>query len=382
MIRYEECIEARLKDSSVKILPEMLIHCIDTNKTLYFDKNLNYKDFTQKFIRVLTQSEFNNYKSLEKGKVYGISENKRLYNFERYQLILEEELLDCDFTSTLIGGTLYNNGAPTAPITLGTSVYHLDANIETVLNNIENQIFYKIQVSNAYVEVAYDNQKLFEIPFPFMNYTLGLNQMQITFNDEVINNKFNIIGREIELTDPEFSFKKGNVILFTFMYNTAIALNDFIISTNNIKDGSITSTKLADNVAIYAANIIEDNNNQFVSDTEKSKWNSKADKTLASTTKDGLMSKDSFKKLNNHETMLSALPILKTGISVVPSGSSIYTYNDTDIDTNSFILVTCNDTEYTATVEWVYGTMTITLNKIPNKDITVNWIIISPKSES
>ena len=94
------------------------------------------------------------------------------------------------------------------------------------------------------------------------------------------------------------------------------------------------------------------------------------------------MSKDSFKKLNNHETMLSALPILKTGISVVPSGSSIYTYNDTDIDTNSFILVTCNDTEYTATVEWVYGTMTITLNKKPNKDITVNWIIISPKSES
>ena len=195
MIRYEECIEARLKDGSVKILPEMLIHCIDSNKTLYFDKNLKYKDFTTKFIRVLTQSEFNNYKSLEKGKVYGISENKRLYNFERYQLILEEELLNCDFTSTLIGGTLYNNGVPTAPITLGTSVYHLDSNIETVLNNIENQIFYKIQVSNAYVGVAYDGQKLFEIPFPFMNSTLGLNQMQITFIDDVINNKFNIIGR-------------------------------------------------------------------------------------------------------------------------------------------------------------------------------------------
>ena len=382
MIRYEECIEARLKDGSVKILPEMLIHCIDSNKTLYFDKNLKYKDFTTKFIRVLTQSEFNNYKSLEKGKVYGISENKRLYNFERYQLILEEELLNCDFTSTLIGGTLYNNGVPTAPITLGTSVYHLDSNIETVLNNIENQIFYKIQVSNAYVEVAYDNQKLFEIPFPFMNYTLGLNQMQITFNDEVINNKFNIIGREIELTDPDFSFKKGNVILFTFMYNTAINLNDFIISTNNIKNGSITSNKLADDVAIYAENIIEDNNKQFVSDTEKSKWNSKADKILASTTKDGLMSKDSFKKLSNHELILSALPTLKTGIIVVPSGSNTYTYNDTDIDTNSFILVTCNDIEYTATVQWVYGTMTVTLNKIPNKDIAVNWMIISPKSGS
>lgn len=382
MIRYEECIEARLKDGSVKILPEMLIHCIDSNKTLYFDKNLKYKDFTTKFIRVLTQSEFNNYKSLEKGKVYGISENKRLYNFERYQLILEEELLNCDFTSTLIGGTLYNNGVPTAPITLGTSVYHLDSNIENVLNNIENQIFYKIQVSNAYVEVAYDNQKLFEIPFPFMNYTLGLNQMQITFNDEVINNKFNIIGREIELTDPDFSFKKGNVILFTFMYNTAINLNDFIISTNNIKNGSITSNKLADDVAIYAENIIEDNNKQFVSDTEKSKWNSKADKILASTTKDGLMSKDSFKKLSNHELILSALPTLKTGIIVVPSGSNTYTYNDTDIDTNSFILVTCNDIEYTATVQWVYGTMTVTLNKIPNKDIAVNWMIISPKSGS
>ena len=382
MIRYEECIEARLKDGSVKILPEMLIHCIDSNKTLYFDKNLKYKDFTTKFIRVLTQSEFNNYKSLEKGKVYGISENKRLYNFERYQLILEEELLNCDFTSTLIGGTLYNNGVPTAPITLGTSVYHLDSNIETVLNNIENQIFYKIQVSNAYVEVAYDGQKLFEIPFPFMNYTLGLNQMQITFNDEVINNKFNIIGREIELADPDFSFKKGNVILFTFMYNTAINLNDFIISTNNIKNGSITSNKLADDVAIYAENIIENNNKQFVSDTEKSKWNSKADKILASTTKDGLMSKDSFKKLSNHELILSALPTLKTGIIVVPSGSNTYTYNDTDIDTNSFILVTCNDIEYTATVQWVYGTMTVTLNKIPNKDIAVNWMIISPKSGS
>ena len=382
MIRYEECIEARLKDGSVKILPEMLIHCIDSNKTLYFDKNLKYKDFTTKFIRVLTQSEFNNYKSLEKCKVYGISENKRLYNFERYQLILEEELLNCDFTSTLIGGTLYNNGVPTAPITLGTSVYHLDSNIETVLNNIENQIFYKIQVSNAYVEVAYDGQKLFEIPFPFMNYTLGLNQMQITFNDEVINNKFNIIGREIELTDPDFSFKKGNVILFTFMYNTAINLNDFIISTNNIKNGSITSNKLADDVAIYAENIIENNNKQFVSVNEKSIWNSKADKILASTTKDGLMSKDSFKKLSNHELILSALPTLKTGIIVVPSGSNTYTYNDTDIDTNSFILVTCNDIEYTATVQWVYGTMTVTLNKIPNKDIAVNWMIISPKSGS
>src|SRR5574344_247416 len=228
MINYIECLKTRLIDGTVRVKPELFLFCLDYKDAYYYDKNGERIIFTEKFIRFNTEEEFRN-AELELGKVYAVSETKTLYNNERYILNLEEELLDNDFTSSMVGGILENNGVPIAPVTLGTSVFHKNTQIQAALRNVNEQIFHKIQVDNRYVEVTKNNQRIFEIPFPFLNYTIGLNQMEIVFNNKVVNNLFQIEDRMVTLREDveKDYFKKNDVLLFIFMYNTSITMNDF-----------------------------------------------------------------------------------------------------------------------------------------------------------
>src|SRR5574344_160511 len=143
MINYIECLKTRLIDGTVRVKPELFLFCLDYKDAYYYDKNGERIIFTEKFIRFNTEEEFRN-AELELGKVYAVSETKTLYNNERYILNLEEELLDNDFTSSMVGGILENNGVPIAPVTLGTSVFHKNTQIQAALRNVNEQIFHKI----------------------------------------------------------------------------------------------------------------------------------------------------------------------------------------------------------------------------------------------
>lgn len=71
-----------------------------------------------------------------------------------------------------------------------------------------------------------------------------------------------------------------------------LSTNDYTTAEKNKLNGIDANANNYTHPATHSASVItQDANNRFVSDTEKNKWNGKADKTLASTTVAGLVKK-------------------------------------------------------------------------------------------
>lgn len=78
-----------------------------------------------------------------------------------------------------------------------------------------------------------------------------------------------------------------------------LSTNDYTTAEKNKLNGIEASANNYTHPANHSASVItQDVNNRFVSDTEKSKWNGKAEKTVASISTDGLMSSEDKAKLN------------------------------------------------------------------------------------
>lgn len=77
-----------------------------------------------------------------------------------------------------------------------------------------------------------------------------------------------------------------------------LSTNDYTTAEKNKLNGIANGANNYTHPANHPASVItQDVNNRFVSDTEKSKWNEKADKTVATIETNGLMSKEDKTKL-------------------------------------------------------------------------------------
>lgn len=72
-----------------------------------------------------------------------------------------------------------------------------------------------------------------------------------------------------------------------------------------------------------ASMITQDSTHRFVTDTEKNTWNNKADKTVASSTQDGLLSSEYFLKLQNLDGNLNSKVDKTTTVNGKPLSSNI-----------------------------------------------------------
>lgn len=72
-----------------------------------------------------------------------------------------------------------------------------------------------------------------------------------------------------------------------------------------------------------ATMITQDATHRFVTDTEKNTWNNKADKTLASSTADGLLSSENFTKLESLDSNLATKVDKTTTVNGKPLSSNI-----------------------------------------------------------
>src|SRR5699024_1380656 len=72
-----------------------------------------------------------------------------------------------------------------------------------------------------------------------------------------------------------------------------------------------------------ATMITQDATHRFVTDTEKNTWNNKADKTLASSTADGLLSSENFTKLESLDSNLATKVDKTTTVNGKPLSSNV-----------------------------------------------------------
>lgn len=143
-----------------------------------------------------------------------------------------------------------NNGNHYFPVTSTDSIFDRYGNsIEDRLNSIS-----RIGFANDYIKAEVNDQSIFEITYPFINYPNGGNYLELragtVFIDksryQIINSydeDGNIYGATITFFNDRF--EQGRRIDILYIYNAAVASSTYSgVSGNQIADGSIASSKL------------------------------------------------------------------------------------------------------------------------------------------
>lgn len=253
-----------------------ILYCTDSNKT-YFDNVNEFRiNISLNVLILSTEEEKNVIQNPLINKAYIILESEKIYTHDglRWSQIENDSQLNNIISSLneFVSGIINKNGELYAPKTLASNVYmgdgsRLSANINS------SRVLSVTKTKPVYVEATENDQRVFNIPFPITNYDFKENHMSIILRGDLLNTEnYQINNDRLLLSKNVPGLNKGEMILFIFYYTEHIDLNDnVILTTQNIKDKSITSEKLSDNIRIDAYNIIETIDRIFFTKEEKEK---------------------------------------------------------------------------------------------------------------
>lgn len=380
MVKYIECLKEHLE--SITVSPEILIYCVDTKEGFYYQKSGDRAILTN-IIRLESEDDRLALEPID-GNIYiVVNNNFAIYRYDsKWKVVLtEDHILHGDYTDEYNVATLYDDENPIAPVTLASMSFHMDGtDMETALETATDLIFKKIYTHPVYVDISYENQRTFEIPYPFLNYTLGINHMTVIYNNEVYNNNFTINGNRL-MVNENVTLEKGKKLLFIFTYTSAINTNNILIDSDNLAPGSVTSNALAADVKFPAANLAEDDEHLTVTSEEKSKWNSKASTTIANEKTTGLMSALTYNEVQELKNTVNNTPGLKSGIARIMANTNSATVLDDFINEDCFVLVnTFVDSEGEIKASWSDGTLLITSTTTEPETLKINWLCVKNPS--
>ena len=143
------------------------------------------------------------------------------------------------------------------PVTRADAVF--DDNGNTIQERLDSIV--RLGFSNDYIQVAVEDQQVFEITYPFLNYPAGGNYMELrvgtTFIDktryQIIDNEDedgNIYGATITFFQDKFEIGRRIDILYIYNATGALAGNS-AINGGQIANNSIPITKLEKAIDSY-----------------------------------------------------------------------------------------------------------------------------------
>lgn len=371
MIKFKECLRKNL--SFITIEPQLLIYCVDTNDTFYYDSQSN-RVVLNNFIVLQDDATM---KSIvpESGVIYAIRSTGNIYRYDNIwkQVWTDDELLYNNYGNVYKPVTLSKDGDNFAPATLASEVYTNDGtDLQTVLADAAKMVYHKTEVTPVYVQAIQDNQKVFNIPYPFMNYNLTINHLLIMYKNDIINSNGKINGEYFILND---TIPKGDKLLFIFFYNVEVQSNDLLLETKNIDNGAITTEKLASTVTLPAEAIIQDDLNKMVSKNEIAYWDAKADKDPVTETTNGLMTTELVAEIKRLGLEVVKKPNYYKGSATFPTGQTQIKVMNDHITEDCYVVFHVDGSPLGSwKIDWFNGGFVINSDKTETADVAFKWM--------
>lgn len=312
----------------------------------------------------------------------------RLINGVYKECITPEMVINGDTSSLFKKTILYDEEiGDIAPVTLSSSISLRDnSSLENMMNKIGSSILCKTIVQTKIVMANRNEQTVFKIPYPFLDYLLGYNVMTVIVNNVPLTSKNYIVeGDYLRLIDMSISL--SNYVMFIFSYNQIIDQDMLMVTSNNIKNGSIKSEHLAGDIKYPAANITTNDEMQFISKAEKDTFNNKAEKDIVTIDTDGLMSNSMYRDLISLKKQVESLlnkkePTILSGTSLINKDTSV-TYIMNNLITKEMtafanVLTDDEGDKYNCnlTLECFDGKLVVSMDNTPNIDVYFNWCVV------
>lgn len=370
-----------------KCIKDVVI-CCPNNFCAYYDSNGRIHNI-EDYIVVDDAEHLVTYTS-ETALYVVINENilYRLIDGVYKECITPEMVINGDTSSLFKKTILYDEEmGDIAPVTFSSSVSLRDnSSLEHMMNKIGDSILCKTVVETKIVKANRNEQTIFKIPYPFLDYLLGYNVMTIIVNNMPLGSKNYIVeGDYLRLINMYINI--GDYILFVFSYNQIIDQDNIMVNSNNIKNGSIKSEHLAEDIQYPATNITTNDEMQFISKAEKESFANKAEKNIVSMDTNGLMSNSMYRDFITLKSQVKALmekkqPTILSGTSIIYKDTSV-TYIQNPLITKEMsafanVLTDDDGDKYNCnlTLECFDGKLVVSIDTVPNVDVYFNWCVI------
>ena len=237
----------------------LLIYCKDSKEAYYINEHLNKIDISLNVVFLKSKSELNSIISPILSRVYLIEETNEIFKYTNnwVEINTEDKLIDIVETSIdYLPGVLFKDHQPLAPKTTASAVYMEDGSrLESVL---DSNLLTVTKTKAIYVEAEIDNQRIFNIPYPISGYDLYKNHISVIVRGRVLETSNYVINNNKLILSTNYRpLNSGELVLFIFYYTIVLDLNEnVVLTTKNYEDRSITTEKLADDIAIKATNIL------------------------------------------------------------------------------------------------------------------------------
>lgn len=374
----------QIEFNSNKILDTVV--CCNNEFCIYYDEDGKLHNI-ESYELIQSLEQLNSHTSTE--NLFIIVQENLLYRYinnEYIECTNKDLVLNTSNNNLFKKTILSDNDQEIAPVTFTSSIIANDnTNMEKLMNNLGTSLLCKTIVKTNIVMANKMNQTIFKIPYPFLDYLLGYNNMTIIIdNVPISNDNYEVDGDYLRLKNISVSI--NNYVLFIFSYTQIIDQNDIIVNSKNITNGCITNKHLSNDILLSADNIKTNDNKQFISKDQINTFNNKADKDLASSNNNGLMSmyiyKDIITLKSQVQSLLKNKPTIISGTSVIYTNEVCKYIDDENIrsDMTAFAnIVTDEDgNKYNCNLnlECVDGRLIVTPNEVPIKDIYFNWCIV------
>lgn len=250
-----------------------------TGEVIYIDQDGIRKNITLNAVIIANYSELKRIHSPKYNAVYIDNESKKVYAFNAtgwIELFTHAEVqkvishLD-DLTPSILTDEHGNYLAPATTVGNIYSDHRYD--MYEFLNDDNGDYLRKLHSKYEYVMIEVDGQRVINIPYPYSNYDHRTNYMNVIIDNKVISPADYIISDDqIILTPRKYNLRKGQLVLFTFLYSVLYNLNEkVIIHSQNIANHSITTDKLHPNILIKANSILESTSRVWFTPEERQK---------------------------------------------------------------------------------------------------------------
>lgn len=300
MITYVETIKDVMYDVLIK--PGQIVYTTDTNET-FFDTEEGNRIIIDNVIYLNKESEKSLIVRPLINRVYVVRETGKPYKYEGTWFVIRDinSLLCTIFhNDEYIPTTIMKGDKKIAPRTLASVVYNdLGEDISTEIEEVNKLTLCKTK--SVYVEATQNNQKVFKIPFPILDYDFRKNFMTVIINGVIVEENNYTIRDDayFVLNSDQSGLDSGQLVLFIFYYNVYIDINDrVVLQTKNLADRCVTEPKMANNAVtsrvlastsvctehlntsnleINADNILQTEEKNFISQTQINKWDGMSD---------------------------------------------------------------------------------------------------------
>jgi len=283
-VSYKEIIRDML--GNTRLFTNQIIYCTDTKES-FFDLSDEQRIILNEIIYLSTEADKDLLQYTSMTKVYYVKETGNVYKHDGLIWLTiqdQQDFLTTAFSSDEFLQSTYSTKGlyaameqSIAPTTLSSVVIMEDGS--TLAESLEAIDKIAVTASKSiYVHATRDKQMIIKIPYPIANYDLAQDKMAVIVRGYNFSGKYEVKGDDLVIKNPNDALNQGEFALFIFFYTRFYDLNaNTVLTTKNYADKSITSIKLADDIAIRAESIVQDMYNKFVTEDQITYFTSKAD---------------------------------------------------------------------------------------------------------